>query len=235
MALYVLLLAIPNPFWIPSLLVCLAGALKYAERTFALYRACFDNMKESKPKLFITELQELRSIPWDNSNIREVNAVAYGYRLYNKFLPLIAGRLIGIVSYERLSFFMSHLEPQNVFKIMDVELNFMYDELFTKMGMLHASGCFGQFLRVTCTALIAAAFGIFTFHKKKQPEIHTFDVGVTYTLLIGAFVLDVVALFKLIFSDWTIAAVKNCEALSGMMHEIQKKIFVGPRWCEIIY
>ncbi|KAA8526878.1 hypothetical protein F0562_008893 [Nyssa sinensis] len=39
--------SVPNEFWILTVLMFLAGAIKYAEQTRALYLACFVNFKDS--------------------------------------------------------------------------------------------------------------------------------------------------------------------------------------------
>ncbi|KAF5949688.1 hypothetical protein HYC85_011681 [Camellia sinensis] len=44
---YVFLQSLPNEFWIPTLLMFVAGTIKYAEQTRALYLVCLGNFKAS--------------------------------------------------------------------------------------------------------------------------------------------------------------------------------------------
>lgn len=171
---YVLLLAIPNPFWVPSVLVFLVGTVKYGERTVALYQACLESFMDS-------------------------------------LLP--------------------HL-TDFAFKVMEVELNFMYDELFTKMGMLYR-GRFHHFFRVGCSVLIWTAFSLFVF--KKKANIHTIDIAITYALLVGAIVLDFIGLVKVIFSDWMVATTETSTGLTKFMNAIRKWISFDSRWSGKIY
>ncbi|KAL7186395.1 hypothetical protein ACSBR2_028191 [Camellia fascicularis] len=92
----------------------------------------------------------------------------------------------------RKFFFERH--PEDAFSVMEVELNFMYDVLFTK-----------------------------------------FDIAVTYTLLVGAVVLDLIGHVKLIFSDWTVAKLNNSVKLKGskaieLVYAIQKRLSFHKKW-----
>ncbi|KAL8458164.1 hypothetical protein ACS0TY_035882 [Phlomoides rotata] len=44
---YLFIQSLPNEYWIPTCLMLFAGAYKYAERSFALHHACFDNIRSS--------------------------------------------------------------------------------------------------------------------------------------------------------------------------------------------
>ncbi|KAL7216894.1 hypothetical protein ACSBR1_028754 [Camellia fascicularis] len=113
----------------------------------------------------------------------------------------------------RKFFFERH--PEDAFSVMEVELNFMYDVLFTKVGAIVVSFC-----------LFAS------FHKH---GFHQFDIAVTYTLLVGAVVLDLIGHVKLIFSDWTVAKLNNSVKLKGskaieLVYAIQKRLSFHKKW-----
>ncbi|KAF5949092.1 hypothetical protein HYC85_015049 [Camellia sinensis] len=105
--------------------------------------------------------------------------------------------------------------PEDAFSIMEVELNFMYDVLFTKVGAVHSK--IGYSFRVICSVLIV------------------FDIAVTYTLLVGAVVLDLIGHVKLIFSDWTVAKLNNSVKLKGskaieLVYAIRKRLSFDKKW-----
>ncbi|MBA0670673.1 hypothetical protein Goklo_024721 [Gossypium klotzschianum] len=67
-----------------------------------------------------------------------------------------------------------------------------------------------QFLTLAC---VLTTLGIFYFKVNKH-EFRGVDIGITYTLLIGAIALNVIAIFILIFSDRSIASIKDPKRLS---------------------
>ncbi|KAL3503291.1 hypothetical protein ACH5RR_037740 [Cinchona calisaya] len=128
--------------------------------------------------------------------------------------------------------------------LMEVELNFMYDVLYTKMAAIH-SGIFRYIFRFFCNATVVAAFVLFMRHHK-PPHIPQFDIAITYGLLVGAIFLDLIAIVKLIFSDWTIVLLDHLKSLSSLSNfehlnvasiilTIQRRISFGSRWSETVY
>ncbi|KAH6784849.1 hypothetical protein C2S52_009808 [Perilla frutescens var. hirtella] len=55
----------------------------------------------------------------------------------------------------------------------------------------------------------ADAFGVMEFASHPHHNIYHFDKIVTYILLVGAAALDMVGVFKLVFSDWVIVSAKE--------------------------
>ncbi|KAF5949687.1 hypothetical protein HYC85_011680 [Camellia sinensis] len=108
---------------------------------------------------------------------------------------------------------------------MELELNFLYDVLYTKVPVVHCKT--GFFFRLVCSVLIVISFQRFASHHKQH--LHQLAIAVTYTLRIGALGLDLVAFVMLIFSDWTIALLKNSKMMS-IVYAIRKKLsLVGRR------
>ncbi|KAA8516996.1 hypothetical protein F0562_017186 [Nyssa sinensis] len=240
---YVFSQSMPNhDFWIPTVLVFFAGAIKYAERTRALYLACLGNFKESmlpkpdagpnyaqlmeeytakeaahvpvrieiepEPEKKLPPLEDLEKLEKEAKSLEDVEVVERGYNFFETFKGLIVDLMFSFHERNESRNFFFKMKSKDAFKVMEVELNFMYDVLYTKMAVVHRK--IGYFFRFICSALIAVSFQHFASHHKHN--IHHFDIAVTYTLLGGAVALDFVALFKLIFSDWTIIRLKNSEA-----------------------
>lgn len=89
---------------------------------------------------------------------------------------------------------------QDAFRVVEYELSFMYEVLFTKAAVMHHR-C-GYILRAICSCSIMAAFMSFFFLSKKH-RFNNLDVAITYTLLGGAIFLDTFSHIMLILSDWT--------------------------------
>ncbi|MBA0876033.1 hypothetical protein Goshw_021082, partial [Gossypium schwendimanii] len=108
-------------------------------------------------------------------------------------------------------------DPEDTLKVIEVELNFLYGSLYTKVEVLHLKmkkiyvGYIFQFLALVC---VLATLGIFYFKVNKH-EVRRVNIGITYTLLLGAIALDVIAIFMLIFSNRSIASIKDLERPSG--------------------
>uniref|UniRef100_A0A2N9GD02 DUF4220 domain-containing protein n=1 Tax=Fagus sylvatica TaxID=28930 RepID=A0A2N9GD02_FAGSY len=92
---------------------------------------------------------------------------------------------------------------EEALKIIELELNFIYEALYTKVVVVH--NIVGYIFRFLSTASVVVAFGFFHFLDKRG--LKEIDIVVTYALLGGAICLDAIALFMLIFSDWTFGAI----------------------------
>ena len=81
----------------------------------------------------------------------------------------------------------------------------MFHVLHTKVVVMHNS--VGYVLRAfSFSSLLGAS--TFFFHVEKR-GFGRLDIILTYALLIGAVVLDVISLIKLIFSDFTLVVLKK--------------------------
>ncbi|KAA8526875.1 hypothetical protein F0562_008896 [Nyssa sinensis] len=233
----------PNDFWIPTVLLIIAGTIKYFERTRALYLACLGNFKnkmlpkpdagpnyaqlmeeytaketaqvpveiviEPEPEKDLPVIPDFNTVETDERNIlNDVEIVEQGYKFFKTFKGLIVDLMFSFHERNESRNFFFERNSRDAFKVMEVELNFMYDVLYTKMDVVHTM--FAYFRRLLCSALIVISFQRFASHHKHK--IHRFDIAITYTLLIGAIGLDFVALFKLVFSDWTIVLRKRAKS-----------------------
>ncbi|KAA8526876.1 hypothetical protein F0562_008895 [Nyssa sinensis] len=240
---YVLSQSLANDFLIPSILLIIAGTIKYFERTRALYLACLDNFKnkmlpkpdagpnyaqlmeeytaketaqvpvqiviEPEPEKDLPVIPDFNEVETDAKYIlKDVEIVEKGYKFFKTFKGLIVDLMFSFHERNESREFFFERNSKDAFKVMEVELNFMYDVLYTKMDVVHTM--FAYFRRLLCSALIVISFQRFASHHKHK--ILRFDIAITYTLLIGAIGLDFVALFKLVFSDWTIVLRKRAKS-----------------------
>ncbi|TXG68343.1 hypothetical protein EZV62_003278 [Acer yangbiense] len=90
--------------------------------------------------------------------------------------------------------------PEDAFKIVAVELGFMYDKLYTKSSLVYS--CFGLFIRCISLCFLSSTLYAFSTIIDKHPY-QKIDIMITYSVLVGAIVLEVYAFILLIFSDWT--------------------------------
>ncbi|KAI8010995.1 hypothetical protein LOK49_LG06G00654 [Camellia lanceoleosa] len=222
---YVFLQSFPNQFWIPTVLVFFAGTIKYAERIRAQYLACLDNFHVSMLPFNAALAEDIEFCGMDDeegqTSLPDIAVLKKGYNFFQIIKRLIV--------YLRFSFherhesyrYLSKRSSKDAFRVIEVELNFLYDVLYTKMAVVHCRT--GYFLRFIFSFLMVVSFALFaTSHHKDQ--FHHFDIVVTYTLLIGAVGLDLVSLLMLIFSHWTVVLLSNPKA-KNVVYAIQERFF----------
>ncbi|XP_062187860.1 uncharacterized protein LOC133891154 [Phragmites australis] len=129
---------------------------------------------------------------------KSVEARAYEFFLIFRRLFV---NLILSFKERRLSqaFFLQDLEASQAFDVIEVELNFIYDMVYTKAPVAHTRA--GWVLRFVCSGCLVSALVIFFLLDKGRAKIERADVGITYALLLGGLALDATALLTLLFSN----------------------------------
>ncbi|CAL5381069.1 unnamed protein product [Camellia sinensis] len=93
----------------------------------------------------------------------------------------------------------------DAFKILEMELSIIHDALHTKA--VAAQRKIGSILRVSSASSILVASLLFYLHDKRR--FLKIDVIITYVLIFGAIVLEILSLLKLRLSDWYLIAYKQ--------------------------
>ncbi|XP_022159224.1 uncharacterized protein LOC111025640 [Momordica charantia] len=233
---YVFVQTIPeNRLGIPGILMFLAGIIKYAERTRALYLASLGSfrasmLKEPDPGPNYAKLMEelsskeaahlparisLTAEPDKESRafmnaakegpLNELEVVKYAFMYFNNFKGLIVDLIFSFKERNESRDFFLKRTPFDALKVIEVELNFIYEVLFTKVVVLHNR--YGVFFRVVSLSSVTVAFALFS--RLDKGGFRKLDVRITYALLIGALALDLVSIFMTVFSDWTMASIKK--------------------------
>ncbi|CDP16262.1 unnamed protein product [Coffea canephora] len=223
---YIFYQSIENKLWIPTVLMFVAGIIKYSERTRSLYLASLDRFTDSmlpepdpgpdyaklmneyyskKEAKLPTRIQMIGEPCRRNkaSRVKEgqltnLEVVLYAHQFFRTFRGLFADFIFSFRERSQSRDFFLNRTAEDAFRVVEVELNFYYDVFFTKVSVLYTNlGCIGRFVSVVCTVV---ALGLFHSERKKR-NFEGFNVEITYTLLYGAIALDVIAIIMLIFSD----------------------------------
>ncbi|KAA3460345.1 1-phosphatidylinositol 4,5-bisphosphate phosphodiesterase beta-1 [Gossypium australe] len=233
---YVFIQSLPNKnLWVPTLLMLVAGMIKYGERTFALYKASLDKFRDSmleapdagpnyaklmeeydfkKNNRLPTQISlalepdkeaKASDIPPKTDRLKDLEVVHYAYKYFKIFKGLVVDLIFSFRERDESRDFFKRRDPEDALRVIEVELNFLYGTLYTKEEILHGKFKVGCILRFLALACVLASLGIFYFKVNKH-EFRGVDIGITYTLLLGAIALDVIAIFMFIFSDRTIAS-----------------------------
>ncbi|RWR93587.1 hypothetical protein CKAN_02284900 [Cinnamomum micranthum f. kanehirae] len=253
-AAYVFILSIPNNHLLaPTLLMFLAGIIKYSERNYALYLGSLEGfrdrmLKKPEPSIDYGKLMEEYAYRKEcgemvdvmsmiiNANKKPepsqdgetsdlVDKMRKAYRLFDMFKGMIVERTFSYHELEGSRTTFLGMSGQDAFQVVEFELNFLHEVLFTKAVVLH--NLFGYVLRAICSCSIMVAFVSFFFLSRKHRfGFRKLDIAITYTLLGGAICLDAFALVMLILSDWTIVKLKSwpfCNTISKLILRVPPK------------
>ena len=225
----------PENLWIPSLLMFLCGIIKYAERTYALYCASANTFRDSMlrdpdpgpnyAKLMGEYISKkdaklptrIEMLPEPDRVIKVVNrmkttelapleVVQYAFKYFTNFKGLVVDLIFSFRERNQSRDFFLARSYEDAFRVVEVELNFLYDVLFTKLPVVYYKA--GFFCRAVSVGAIVTSLVIFHYVDKKKFNPEGFEVGITYTLLIGGIALEAIAFLMLIFSDWTVVKLK---------------------------
>ncbi|XP_059436567.1 uncharacterized protein LOC132169564 [Corylus avellana] len=228
-----------NRLWVPTVLLFVAGTIKYGERTRALFLANLNRFRESMLKepipapCYAKLMEEYTSMKGANLPVQielipepniysdtghynddddvdegmlvDVAAVEHAYSFFKIFDGLIVDLIFSFRESDDSRPFFRRIHPRDAFKVLAIELNFIYETLYTKVAVVHSM--VGYIVRFISWLAVMAAFS--TFYCLDKKVFRRIDVGITYTLLFGAIGLDTIALFTLVFSDWTAASIRK--------------------------
>ncbi|XP_062115415.1 uncharacterized protein LOC133829672 [Humulus lupulus] len=253
---YSLYLTLPtNKLWLPSLLVFVGGVIKFAERTQALYLASLDHfgttvLPEPNPgpdyeEATATYSSIVRQSPdhqtTTNSTtttttttsssggamLSEMKLLEIAYARFESFKGLIVGFLVSLKDRESSRIYFLNDNALTAFRLIEYELSFMYQVLHTKVVVLHCTT--GYILRaVGFLSIVSAAIIFFTRKKHINLEFGIFEIKITYALFIGAIVLDVISVFKIVFSDWILMHRRHRRWLGKLVPSVVSE---RSRWC----
>ncbi|TVU23391.1 hypothetical protein EJB05_25754, partial [Eragrostis curvula] len=133
------------------------------------------------------------------------------------------------------AFFLEHvgMNASAAFEIIELELNFLYDMVYTKAPVAHTRA--GWILRSICSGCIISTLVIFFLHDKRG--IKRVDVRITYALLLGALALDMAALAMLLFSDHMSVSLRRSRRFNWLVRVAAKLLLLLRRkrcWSESV-
>ncbi|PKI41528.1 uncharacterized protein LOC116203925 isoform X2 [Punica granatum] len=224
-----------NKLLFPTILLFISGTIKFVERTRALYLASAKSFRESmltepdpgpnyaklmdeySSKLEANLPTKIIMIAERNNRIASQKVEAFGasddyeldnieivkqaYRQFKTFKGLIVDLIFSFRERDNSRAFFHNTKAEEALSLIEVELNFFYDVLYTKIVVVRQK--VGYICRFVCFACVAIA--LFLFYGMDKKGFHTSNIDITFTLLIGALSLDLIALLQMIFSDWTVA------------------------------
>ena len=142
----------------------------------------------------------------------------YAYKIANMYSGLIVNLLFSSREHRESREFFHKGSSKDALRILEIELNFFYDILHTKVEVAYSR--LVKISRFISIGLVVAALSL--FYKEEKRGFKRFDIEVTYTMFLGVLGLDMVTLLLRMFSDWTIASFKISEINSHLASILSK-------------
>ncbi|KAF8019313.1 hypothetical protein BT93_G0098 [Corymbia citriodora subsp. variegata] len=226
---YVFYQSFPNSKLIaPTILMFIGGTIKYVERTCALYFASFSKFRRSllppaDPGGNYAEIMKQSAVTGNTwatleaqCNIAHEGAeegkilddrtvIKEAFFYFTTFKGILVDLIFSRHEEEDSHGFFTKRTAKDAFRIIEAELNFFYDVLYTKAAIVHRPT--GKLFRAISYGSIGVAFAC--FYDIKKHGFNEYDIRITYALLYGAVSLEYVAFGLFICSDWTIAKIET--------------------------
>ncbi|XP_076883916.1 uncharacterized protein LOC143532881 [Bidens hawaiensis] len=225
-ALYILLLSWPGCSDLPqlSILVYLAGFIKCVERILALRLANTENLRDSmlgppdpgpkypkfleglhlkKSQDFIANIEEVHESPIpsnDHAYPDGGNVISEAYELFQTFKRLFVDLILTFVDRDGSQSHFRHLNSSQAFRVVEIELGFAFDMLYTKAYVVHTFN--GLILRLTSIFFLLLVPVGFYF-QCNMSNYHFIDIVITCLLIGVAVLLDIASVITLLRSDRT--------------------------------
>ncbi|KAH7565548.1 hypothetical protein JRO89_XS09G0225900 [Xanthoceras sorbifolium] len=196
----------------------ITGVIKYGERTFVLRSSSTEHFKKNLSLhpdtcqdlviIKTTPEEELEDpskavVPKNGVDTAEDSLLALGYFSFKRFEFLFAGRTLPSGDWTTSYLIVRYKEAQDAFKLIEVELGFMYDVLYTKATLVYSR--LGIFLR--CISFFSSVSALVLFTITIDVHRHSYlwmDISVTFLLLVAAVLMEIYAFIVLLFSDWAL-------------------------------
>ncbi|EOA14957.1 hypothetical protein CARUB_v10028304mg [Capsella rubella] len=180
-----------------------------------------EHNKEYRPK----KLLEHPSLASKNrEDLTHLEIAQYAYKFFNTFKGLVVNLKFSFRERdESLEIFENLKTPDEALRIIEIELGFLYDTLFTKIRVLYT--VFGASSRIVASGTLVTAFILFDKKLKKDKLFHGTDVVVTYMLFAVGIALDFISLILFMFSDWTCVALSSLKNIPKEPQTLKERYF----------
>ncbi|XVF27086.1 hypothetical protein REPUB_Repub14bG0076200 [Reevesia pubescens] len=198
-----------------AMLIFIAGIIKCGERIWILSFSSFENYKKKVLKPPPLEIPDNDEGKFDSPKhelmidylirscaSQKAESLHRAYLYFKMFVPLFSGLKLRI--YKKLYDIFSLpdiMSAEEAFKLVDIELQFLYDRLYTKTIILNSVK--GLILLSISLLSCISGFIAFSVFITKRPYPHV-DIAITYLLLVGAIFADTFALITQLLSKWTL-------------------------------
>ncbi|XBI97665.1 hypothetical protein VPH35_017999 [Triticum aestivum] len=225
-------------FTLAATLVLVVGVAKYFERTCALRSANFSSLQSSfkaqardkHHKHFYIEHQDWYNDLEDELVLQRAHSLFHICKrgIVDSVVEVDPDGPTEVESQEKEIIRGLRGNPEQMWRVMEMELSLMYDILYTKAGVIHSM--VGYCIRVMSPLAIATSIVLFQLSGKDSYS--QLDVDITYTLLGGALVLEMKSLLGALGSSWALAFLcstrwdwlRHSVLCTGRWHQVRRSV-----------
>ncbi|KGN61067.1 uncharacterized protein LOC101214084 [Cucumis sativus] len=212
----------------------LAGIIKYGETSWALKSALNGNFGFTIADFFkYHEVADLfNKLPQGENELPEANLILRAYYRFCCLKPHLENWLYyPPTDCDQGKLHIKECGYEDVFRITDVELGFMYDALYTKAPVVYTRK--GLILRlISLLSVIATLVGFSVLFK--DAFVYNISIGFIHFVLIAALIIEIYQILRLPFTDWAIVQmVRHHEAfpiLRGFLRSLSPQSATWRRW-----
>ncbi|XP_021721709.1 uncharacterized protein LOC110689269 isoform X1 [Chenopodium quinoa] len=138
----------------------------------------------------------------EGGDVKETDdMIKSAHDFYKMSMPLLTDGFLSLKDRSKnRAFFLDKQRPcEQAFRIIQIELNLIYDIFYTKLFLFQRNRAYA---RVLCLFLALASLLTFFFQDGGKYSDHHVDVIVTFTLLGGAIALDLLTAVMFVLSGW---------------------------------
>ncbi|KAL2944922.1 Indole-3-glycerol phosphate synthase [Bienertia sinuspersici] len=152
--------------------------------------------------------------------------VIEAYRFYEMYRALLADGFLRLNDRAAsMRFFPDRFGLQGL-RIIEIELNLIYDVFHTKLSLLQRKQAFTRLL-----CFISVTTSLLIFRTKDTSMYHNVDVIITFVLLEGAIMLDICSVIMYVMSDWWIIISADATQLQHYYcQSLMLLVFKVSRW-----
>ncbi|KAJ6741391.1 hypothetical protein OIU85_015578 [Salix viminalis] len=203
-----------DPLLFVAIPIFVAGIIKYGERNWVLRSAsskqCRNEMNElsrkfeefSNPDVFEMTDEPVVGELGLSDIIDEAKFLHEADLCFQMFRVLFADLVLGDSIHLATHIFLREKTAmaKEAFKLIEVEMGFMYDVLYTKLTKIRSLRVIFRATTFLClvSALLAFSLGM----SRHNHAYLTAEIIISYLLLYGAIVIEIYSVVSLLFSDW---------------------------------
>ncbi|XP_002526963.2 uncharacterized protein LOC8260347 [Ricinus communis] len=202
-----------NNSWLSiiALTLLVGGAIKSLERVWCL--RCSASTQSVFDTLSNSDILEAERVWFLKSSVPGLELLVKAYRRFEHLKPHLQNWIGHPLSINFPSMSTYYYDPEDVFRIAEFELGFMYDVLFTRSPINYS---WASFLRrfICFLSLVFSLCGFAILFRNADVRLLTIlvsrkydkmvDIAITYLLLSGAIALELYALASILYSDWAL-------------------------------
>ncbi|KAJ6700349.1 hypothetical protein OIU79_013395 [Salix purpurea] len=200
-----------DPLLFIAIPIFVAGIIKYGERNWVLRSAsskqCRNEMNElsrkfeefSNPDVFEMTDEPVVGEVGLSDIIPQAKFLHEADLCFQMFRVLFADLVLGDSIHLATHIFLEK-NAKEAFQLIEVEMGFMYDVLYTKLAKVRLSRVIFRATTFLClvSALLAFSLGM----SRHNHAYLLAEINISYLLLYGAIVIEIYSVVVLVFSDW---------------------------------